>query len=256
MDGLQPLRLSMTHRASTLAGAGLVGIFLSLLWLERRRPLRDRVEPQKPRLVRNLAIGATAAVVVGGAEAPVTRYLTREIERRRFGLVPRLGLSDGTQRLLSLLLLDYTLYLWHILLHRLPGLWRWHQVHHRDADLDVSTALRFHAMELAWSVPWRMAQVVLIGVTPRTLSLWGQLTLAEVMFHHSNLRLPGWLERLLAPLVMTPARHGIHHANVMELQHSNFSSGLTLWDHVHGTAGPAVPQERITIGVPKDQAEG
>jgi sterol desaturase/sphingolipid hydroxylase (fatty acid hydroxylase superfamily) len=245
----------MTHRFSTLASAALVGAFLSLLWVERRRPLRDRVEPQEPRLVRNLGIGATAAVVVAVAEAPVTSYLTREIERRRFGLVPRLGLSNGAQRLVSLLLLDYTLYLWHILLHRLPGLWRWHQVHHRDADLDVSTALRFHAMELAWSVPWRMAQVMLIGVPPRTLALWGQLTLAEVMFHHSNLWLPSWLERLLAPLVMTPARHGIHHANVVELQHSNFSSGLSVWDHVHGTACRGIAQERITIGLPKDETE-
>lgn len=245
----------MTHRSSTLAGLALAATFLSLLWLERRRPLRDRVEPQKPRLARNLACGATAALVVAVAEAPVTGYLAREVERRQFGLVPRLGLSQGGQRLLSLVLLDYTLYLWHILLHRLPALWRWHQVHHRDADLDVSTAVRFHAMELVWSVPWRMAQVVLIGVPPRTLELWGQLTLAEVMFHHSNLRLPGRLERLLAPVVMTPARHGIHHANVVQLQHSNFSSGLSVWDHLHGTACRAVPQERITIGLPKDETE-
>jgi sterol desaturase/sphingolipid hydroxylase (fatty acid hydroxylase superfamily) len=245
----------MNHRSSTLAGLALAGAFLSLLWLERRRPLRDRVEPQRPRLARNLACGATAALVVAAAEAPLTNYLAREVERRRFGLVPRLGLSGGAQRLLALVLLDYTLYLWHILLHRLPALWRWHQVHHRDADLDVSTALRFHAMELVWSVPWRMAQVVLIGVPPQTLSLWSRLTLAEVMFHHSNLRLPGRLEQLLGPLVMTPARHGIHHANVVELQHSNFSSGLSVWDHVHGTACRGIEQKRITIGLPKDEAE-
>jgi sterol desaturase/sphingolipid hydroxylase (fatty acid hydroxylase superfamily) len=100
-----------------------------------------------------------------------------------------------------------------------------------------------------------MAQVMLIAVPPRTLALWEQLTLAEVMFHHSNLRLPSWLERLLAPLVMTPARHAIHHANVVELQHSNFSSGLSVWDHVHGTACRGIAQERITIGLPKDETE-
>lgn len=245
----------MNDRSSTIAGLALAGTFLSLLWLERRRPLRDRVEPQKARFARNLATGATAALVVATAEAPVTNYLAREVERRRFGLVPRLGLSEGTRRLLSLVLLDYTLYLWHILLHRLPTLWRWHQVHHRDADLDVSTALRFHAMELVWSVPWRMAQVMLIGVPPRTLSLWGRLTLAEVMFHHSNLRLPDRLERLLSPVVVTPARHGIHHANVAQLQHSNFSSGLSVWDRLHGTACRGVAQERITVGLPKDETE-
>jgi sterol desaturase/sphingolipid hydroxylase (fatty acid hydroxylase superfamily) len=245
----------MSQRSSALAGLALAGVFLSLLWLEGRRPLRDRVEPRKPRLARNVAIGATAAAVVAATEAPVTSYLARQVERRRLGLVPRLGLSPGAQRLVCLLLLDYTLYLWHILLHRLPALWRWHQVHHRDPDLDVSTALRFHAMEMIWSLPWRMAQIVLIGVSRRNQALWGQLALAEVMFHHSNLRLPARLERLLGILVVTPSQHGIHHANVEELQHSNFSSGLSVWDHVHGTARRGVPQDRITIGLPQAQAQ-
>lgn len=153
-------------------------------------------------------------------------------------------------RVAALLLLDYTLYLWHILLHRMPALWRWHQVHHRDRDLDVSTALRFHAMELLWSVPWRAGQVLLIGADPATLRVWGQLTLAEVMFHHSNLRLPPALEILLRPLIVTPARHGLHHASDGQLQHANFSSGLAVWDDLHGTTAPSVPQERITIGLP------
>lgn len=232
------------------AGLALAGLFTTLLWLERRRPLRARTAPQLPRLASNIAAGAVAAAVVGLAEAPLTRRLAESAERRQRGLVHHLGLPGPARDALALVLLDYTLYLWHILLHRAPLLWRWHQVHHRDADLDVSTALRFHAMELLWSVPWRAGQVVLIGVSPDVLRLWGQLTVAEVMFHHSNLRLPPRLERLLEPLLVTPARHGVHHANQAALQHANFSSGLALWDHLHGTTAPAVPQERITIGLP------
>ncbi|HKB53099.1 MAG TPA: sterol desaturase family protein, partial [Ramlibacter sp.] len=125
-----------------------------------------------------------------------------------------------------------------------------------DPDLDVSTALRFHAMELAWSVPWRIAQVVLIGVSQRTLKIWGQLTLAEVMFHHSNLRLPPRVERLLGMIVVTPRQHGIHHANVLDLQLSNLSSGLAAWDVLHGTARRGVAQDRITIGLPRETLEG
>lgn len=242
----------MKHRPPALAGAAVVGVFLSLLWLEHRRPLRARTAPQAARLARNLAAGVAAAAVVALAEAPVTRRLAQRTQQRQLGLVPRLGLGPAAQRLATLATLDYTLYLWHILLHRVPALWRWHQVHHRDADLDVSTALRFHAMELLWSVPWRAAQVVLIGVDAATLRLWGQLTLAEVMFHHSNLRLPRALERLLQPLVVTPARHGLHHADDVKLQHANFSSGLAVWDHLHGTAAAPVPQERITIGLPPE----
>jgi sterol desaturase/sphingolipid hydroxylase (fatty acid hydroxylase superfamily) len=235
-----------------VAGLALAGVFLSLLWLEHRRPLRARTRPEPPRLARNLAAGAAAAVVVGLTEAPITRRLAQHAQQRQLGLVYHLGLPRPARDVLALVLLDYTLYLWHILLHRVPALWRWHQVHHRDADLDVSTAVRFHGMELLWSVPWRAAQVVLIGVNPRLLQLWGQLTLAEVMFHHSNLRLPAGLERLLEPLVVTPARHGVHHADREDLQHGNFSSGLAVWDHLHGTASQQIPQDRITIGLPDE----
>lgn len=242
----------MRRAPPALAGLAIAGVFLSLLWLEHRRPLRARTAPQAPRLGRNLAAGVAAAAVVAMAEAPVARRLTNRVQQQQLGLVPRLGLPPAAQRIAAVVLLDYTLYLWHILLHRVPALWRWHQVHHRDPDLDVSTALRFHAMELLWSVPWRAAQVVLIGVDPPTLRLWGQLTLAEVMFHHSNLRLPHALERLLQPLVVTPARHGLHHADDARLQHANFSSGLAVWDHLHGTTAAPVPQERITIGVPPE----
>jgi sterol desaturase/sphingolipid hydroxylase (fatty acid hydroxylase superfamily) len=241
----------MNRRSSTLAGAALAGVFLSLLWLERRRPLRERVQPEAPRLARNLAIGAGAAAVVGVLESPVTNWLAGQVEQRRLGVVPRLGLSPRTEKIVALALFDYTLFLWHILLHRVPGLWRWHRMHHRDADLDVSTALRFHAMELAWSLPWRMAQVALIGVPRRTLALWGQLTAAEVLFHHSNLRLPRRLEQLLGLIVVTPRQHGIHHADLLTLQHSNLSSGLAIWDVLHGTARRDIPQDRITIGLPR-----
>lgn len=233
------------------AGLALAGLFAGLLWLERRRPLRARTAPQLSRLAGNIAAGVAAAAVVGLAEAPVTRRLAIAAERRQLGLVHQLRLPGPARDTLALVLLDYTLYLWHILLHRAPLLWRWHQVHHRDPDLDVSTALRFHAMELLWSVPWRAGQVVLIGVSPRVLRLWGGLTVAEVMFHHSNLRLPPRLEKVLEPLIVTPARHGLHHANRADLQQANYSSGLALWDHLHGTTAPVVPQERITIGLPQ-----
>jgi sterol desaturase/sphingolipid hydroxylase (fatty acid hydroxylase superfamily) len=243
------------NKSSALAGLALAATFLSLLWLERRRPLRERVEAPAPRLARNLAIGAAAAATVALAETPLAKYATREVERRKLGLVPRLGLPARGQRMVSLLLMDYTLYLWHILLHRAPWLWRWHQMHHRDPDLDVSTALRFHAMELLWSVPWRLGQIVLIGVPQRTLALWGPLTLAEVMFHHSNLRLPPRWERVFGWLLVTPAQHGIHHADVLQLQHCNLSSGLSMWDQLHGTARRHVAQERIAIGLPNDAGE-
>ena len=151
----------------------------------------------------------------------------------------------------AVVLLDYTLYLWHVLTHRVPLLWRFHVVHHIDLDLDATTALRFHFAELVVSVPWRAAQIVALGVSREAMSLWRMLTLLEVMFHHSNLRLPARLENVLCRLIVSPRLHGIHHSVVAGQRNSNFSSGLTLWDFLHGTARLDVPQQSIAIGLPE-----
>jgi sterol desaturase/sphingolipid hydroxylase (fatty acid hydroxylase superfamily) len=232
-----------------------VATFGALLWLEHRHPLRRRVLPQAPRVARNLAIGALGAASVAAVEGPLATRAARLTEERELGIVPRLVQSRVARRALALLLLDYTLYAWHVLLHRVPLLWKAHQVHHADFDLDVSTAARFHAAELLMSVPWRLVQIVLIGVPRTTLRLWGTLTLASVMFHHSNLRLPAGFERWLRLAIVTPRMHGIHHSMRRDERNSNFSSGLALWDALHGTGRHDVPQDAITIGLADHREE-
>ena len=233
-----------------LVGALAGGTFLALLLLERRRPLRKQVEPRLRRNARNLAVAGLASAAVHLAETPVTAPLTTLVEQRGWGLLKRLRLPRWLETVLAVALLDYTLYWWHILLHRVPLLWRCHQPHHVDLDMDASTALRFHFAELLASVPWRAGQVVLIGVSPLALSVWQTATIMEVMFQHSNVRLPAELERRLCRLIVTPRMHGIHHSIVPEEQNSNWSSGLTVWDWLHGTLRLNVQQDEVTIGVP------
>jgi sterol desaturase/sphingolipid hydroxylase (fatty acid hydroxylase superfamily) len=128
-------------------------------------------------------------------------------------------------------------------------LWRFHLVHHVDLDLDASTGLRFHAGEIAASVQWRAAQIVTIGVTPRALTIWQSLTIASVLFHHSNAQLSDRAERLLSWIVATPRMHAIHHSiDPIQLQ-SNFSSGLAIWDRIHQTARFDAKANEITVGV-------
>ncbi len=226
------------------------GAFGALAWLEMRRPLRRSVESKLRRQSRNLAVAALSAAAVQLTEEPVTAPLTQFVQRRRWGLLKQFDLPTWLETSLAVALLDYTLYLWHILLHRVPLLWRFHKPHHVDLDMDASTALRFHFGELVLSVPWRAAQIVLIGVSPSALSVWQLATLIEVMFQHSNVELPVQWERWLCRIVVTPRMHGIHHSIVLEETDSNWSSGLTLWDWLHGTLRLNVPQQAITIGVP------
>src|SRR5204863_7865509 len=135
------------------------------------------------------------------AEKHVTQPLTALVERRRWGLLKRLSLPVWLEVPLAVALLDYTLYLWHVLVHKVPLLWRFHQPHHVDLDMDASTALRFHFGEMVLSVPWRAAQVLVLGVSPLSLSVWQTATLLEIMFHHSNVELPVEVEQWPCRLV-------------------------------------------------------
>lgn len=221
------------------------------LWrLERRRPLRRTTESAGTRNLRNFALAAVSAVSLQTIARPLIQPIARWVERNRVGLAYQLPLPQSLRALVVFLLMDYTLYIWHILTHRVPFLWRMHIVHHIDRDLSLTTGLRFHAAELVTSLLWRALQILVIGVSPTRLARWQTLTLLSVLFHHSNVRLPTWLERRLLWIVVTPRMHGIHHSIHRKETDSNWSSGLTCWDWLHDTLVLDIPQEALTIGVP------
>jgi sterol desaturase/sphingolipid hydroxylase (fatty acid hydroxylase superfamily) len=232
----------------------VLGALGAILWWESRRPLRRSVESKPRRISRNLAIAAVSAAALQVAGRPVVGPLTALVERRQWGLLKRAPLPRWLEVPLALVLLDYTLYIWHVLMHRVPWLWRFHVVHHVDLDLDTSTALRFHFGELTVSVVWQAGQVVLLGISPLAMSVWQTALFLSILFHHSNVRLPLWVERWLVRFIITPRMHGIHHSIVREETDANWSSGLTLWDWLHGTLRLNVPQGEITIGVPAYRA--
>jgi sterol desaturase/sphingolipid hydroxylase (fatty acid hydroxylase superfamily) len=233
-----------------LAPLIVVGAFVLLTGFERRRPLRQQHESKLRRVSRNLVFAGIAAATVNLLERPVVQPLARMVERRRWGLLYIGRLPHPVHVGLALVLLDYTLYVWHVLVHRVPWLWRFHLVHHVDLDLDASTALRFHFGELAVSIPWRAAQIAAIGVSPDALAFWQNALLVSILFHHSNVQLPLDIERALSRVFVTPRMHGIHHSMIPDETNSNWSSGLTVWDWLHGTLRLNVPQREITIGVP------
>jgi len=225
------------------------GTFVILTVLERRRPLRRVREAKWRHVSRNIVFAGAAAATVNLLERPVVEPLAKLVQRRRYGLLYVCRLPPPLHLILAVIFLDYTLYVWHVLTHRVPWLWRFHLVHHVDRDLDASTALRFHAGELALSIPWRAMQIAAIGVPPNALHVWQNIVLLSILFHHSNVQLPIAVERFVARFVVTPRLHGIHHSIVPEEMDSNWASGLTAWDYLHGTLRLNVPQHAITIGV-------
>lgn len=238
------------ERRLWFAGGALMGAAaLAILAGERRRPLRGRTRPDLQRLPVNIAMGVMSMAAMAAVEAPLTRALARRVERDRLGVAQALPGPAWARDAAGFLLMDYTTYVWHVLTHKVPWLWRLHLVHHLDLDLDASTALRFHAVDMVVSAPFRLAQVLVSGPGPRALELWRGWFFLSVLFHHSDLRLPKGWDRRLAWVVTTPRMHGIHHMAERDRTDSNWSSGLSFWDRLHGTFRLDVPQRDQPIGV-------
>ena len=197
--------------------------YASLFLLERARPLRRPKERLLPRLLINIAISLTAFAAAAALVRPATAAALDFTQIKSFGLLPLASVSGTVEVLAAFLLLDLSFYYWHVANHRMPFLWRFHNVHHIDPDLDVSTALRFHVGEVLLSAGFRALQVSLIGLPPLTYMIYEGVFQASTLFQHSNIRLPLQVERLLNRVLVTPRMHGIHHSVVAGETNSNYS---------------------------------
>jgi sterol desaturase/sphingolipid hydroxylase (fatty acid hydroxylase superfamily) len=228
----------------------IIGTWIAgLVWLENRRALRAVQTSKLRRDVRNLVIAVPAGGVMQALELPIAFKLAELAQRKKWGILRRLPLPPVVAGAVGILLLDYTLYWWHFLTHRVPFLWRFHQVHHLDQEMDATTALRFHFGEITISVAFRAAQIIVIGPMPTTVAFWQVFLFLCILFHHSNVRLPLALERRIARIVITPRLHGIHHSIAPEEVNSNWSSGFSIWDLLHATLRTETPQHTLTLGV-------
>lgn len=177
-------------------------------------------------------------------------WLTIQNETIHFGLNYLYELPAWLEGIIAFVIFDYVNYFWHILMHRIPLLWRFHLVHHTDLDLDLTTAIRFHFGEMLGSIFFRGAFVFLSGASPLLVIIYEIIFEAEVLFHHSNTRLPLRIEKLLNLFIVTPRMHGIHHSIIKTETDSNFSSIFSFWDRIHKTARLNIHQDDIIIGVP------
>ena len=191
-------------------------MILVLLAIERRAPLRRPTRPLLGRLLVNAGISSiTFAAAMLLVRPAATRVLTWGAATQS-GLIHLVPMPAAAQFILSFLLMDLTFYWWHVANHRVRFLWRFHNVHHIDPDLDVSTAFRFHAGEVALSAGFRILQIGAIGPSAAMFAAYELVFQANTLVHHSNIRLPIGLERALNLFIVTPRMHGIHHSQVRD----------------------------------------
>jgi sterol desaturase/sphingolipid hydroxylase (fatty acid hydroxylase superfamily) len=168
---------------------------------------------------------------------------------RHIGLLNWLPLPGWTIVIATFLLMDYAYWWWHWANHMIPIFWRFHNVHHTDLDLDVSTAARFHFGEMIFSIGFLSLAVIIFGIAPLMLVVFFITFEAATLFHHSNWRLPIKLERILNLIIVTPRMHGIHHSIVQRETNSNWGTIFCWWDKLHHTLRRDVAQDAVTIGV-------
>jgi sterol desaturase/sphingolipid hydroxylase (fatty acid hydroxylase superfamily) len=232
-----------------------MGVFVAVLivmaiW-ERIAPRRTLVASKPARWIGNLALVVLNSIAVRLAFALGAVGVALEAQARGFGLLNNLARPGWLAILLGAILLDFAIYLQHVLFHAVPLLWRLHMVHHADLDFDVTTGLRFHTLEILLSMGIKVAAIVVIGPPPLAVLLFEIVLNAGSMFSHSNVRLPLWLDRVLRLVVVTPDMHRVHHSTIRSETNSNYGFNLPWWDYLFGTyqAQPSAGHEEMHIGL-------
>lgn len=244
------------HVSFILTGM-LIILFVLLFFLEKIFPLRK----QKSIFIKRLFVNGGFSILVYFIAflflKPVVFYSLGIVELKHFGLSYWLSLPRFLTVIILFLCMDLSFYYWHRLNHQIPILWRFHNVHHTDPDLDVTTAMRFHGIEILYSSVFRLIQILLIGVTPGVYILYEFFFQTFTYFHHANLKLPKKFERIMNYIFVTPRMHGIHHSNYQSETNQNYGVIFSFWDRLHNTLTLNIAQKNITIGVfaygkPKD----
>lgn len=240
-----------------------LGVFLGVLIVmalaELLSPKRRQEVPRLLRWSNNLALVVVDAVVLRLLFPLTAASFAAVMQVQGLGLFNWLAWPTLIAIIGSLLALDLAIYAQHVVFHKVPVLWRLHRMHHADTEIDVTTGLRFHPIEILLSMALKFALIALLGAPPVAVLLFEIILNAAALFNHSNVNLPRGLDRALRWIVVTPDMHRIHHSDIRTETDSNYGFNLPWWDWLFRTytAEPARGQQGMTIGLVefRDQRE-
>jgi sterol desaturase/sphingolipid hydroxylase (fatty acid hydroxylase superfamily) len=232
--------------------AAFAAVFAVMAAWEVLAPRRDLSVGRGPRWPGNLGIvviDALAVRLIIPTAAVGTALIAAE---RGWGLFNVLGFSGWLGGVLGFLLLDLVIYAQHVVFHYVPVLWRLHRMHHADLDIDVTTGIRFHPIEILLSMLIKIAAVLAFGIPAVAVVVFEVVLNATSMFNHSNVAMPERLDRIVRWLVVTPDMHRVHHSIERRETDSNFGFNLPWWDRLFSTyrGAPAAGHVGMTLGIP------
>lgn len=218
-------------------------------WWAPRRKLKTGRRPRWPGNLGIWLIDAAAVRLMGPVTVVGAALVAAE---RGWGLFPSIGLPSWAAVPCGVIALDLAIYIQHVVFHHVPWLWRLHRMHHADLDIDVTTGVRFHPVEIVLSILIKIVAVVALGVPALGVVIFEVLLNATSLFNHSNVALPPQFDVLARWLVVTPQMHQVHHSVERVETDSNFGFNLPWWDRLFGTyrAKPAAGEQEMTVGLP------
>jgi sterol desaturase/sphingolipid hydroxylase (fatty acid hydroxylase superfamily) len=231
-----------------------LGLFVLFAVAETLAPRRKRAQTRVHRWATNLSITVLNALTLrlmafGLPLLAVGAAL--DAQARGWGLFNAISLPLWLELILAILILDLAIWAQHLITHKVPLLWRLHRVHHADRDMDVTTALRFHPVEIALSMLLKIGVVYGLGPAAIAVILFEILLNGTAMFNHSNVKLPLWLDAVLRRVLVTPDMHRVHHSVHRHEHDSNYGFALSIWDRIFGTyiAQPGQGHDEMTVGL-------
>lgn len=245
------MSVSLSSHEPFIRLAVFAAVFIVMAVAEVIAPRRRQMIGRMLRWPSNLSVALLAAAVVRIVFPTGAIAMALLAEAEGWGLLNVWAVPGWAALPIAVIALDLIIYLQHVLFHAVPALWRLHRMHHADLEFDVTTGARFHPIEIILSMVIKLAVVAALGAPAVAVFTFEVLLNATAMFNHSNVRLPGSVDRILRLIVVTPDMHRVHHSVVVRETNSNFGFNLPWWDRLFGTYRdqPAAGHAQMTIGV-------
>ncbi len=232
--------------------ASFLGVLAIMAAFELAAPRRKLSAPKGLRWFSNLGIVVVNTIVLRLLFPLAGVGFALYASERGWGLGPLLGAPHWLWVMVCVIALDAAIWAQHVAFHRVPVLWRLHRMHHADLDIDVTTGLRFHPVEIILSMLIKFAVIVLLGAPAIAVLIFEVLLNASSMFNHSNVNISARADGLIRKLIVTPDMHRVHHSVDPSETHTNFGFNLSIWDRLFGLykAQPKLGHEGMSIGLP------
>ena len=236
------------------ASAALFALFALSEWVKPRRKL---TASKSQRWITNLSIVVLDSLLVRLLFPAAAVGVALWASSAGYGVFNLIAMPFWLSLIISIIVLDFAVWLSHLLSHKVPVFWRIHRMHHADPDIDVSTAIRFHPIEIILSMIYKAAWVVLLGAPAAAVILFETLLNGTAIFNHSNTKLPSAVDRIVRLFLVTPDMHRVHHSTLRDETDSNYGFNLPWWDRLFGTYvdQPSKGHSAMDIGLPQWQDE-